>query len=60
MIINEVDSLMAIFGYKRVICAECVHSQGTDKGDMLCTAKNVLVERNAQCKLFEREPGSDE
>jgi hypothetical protein len=58
-VINEADALMRIWGYKRVICAECRHSIGTDAPMLLCNSRQVLVERTAQCRLFEREAGSD-
>ena len=59
-IIQSADSIVALFGYKRVACAYCTHSIGTDAPLLLCDHTKQLVERDAQCPAFSREPGSDE
>lgn len=59
-VISAADSLMAIFGYKRVQCAYCTFSIGTDKGDMLCAKRVDLVQPDDQCEEFMREPGADD
>ena len=59
-VIAQADSLMEIFGFHRVKCCHCVHSIGTDAGDMLCTELDLLVKADDQCELYQREPGSDE
>ena len=59
-VINQADSLMEIFGFHRVKCCHCVHSIGTDAGDMLCTELDQLVKADDQCELYMREPGSDD
>lgn len=59
-VIAQADSLMEIFGFHRVKCCHCVHSIGTDAGDMLCTELDRLVKADDQCELWMREPGSDE
>lgn len=59
-VINQTDSLMEIFGLHRVKCCHCVHSIGTDAGDMLCTELDQLVNADDQCELYMREPGSDD
>ena len=59
-VIAQADSLMKIFGFHRVKCRHCVHSIGTDAGDMLCTELERLVKADDQCELYQREPGSDD
>lgn len=59
-LINQADSLMAIFGFHRVQCCHCHHSICTDKQDMLCSLKNELVKRDSQCAEYMRDGGSDE
>lgn len=56
-VINQADSLMEIFGFTRVQCRHCVHSIGTDAGDMLCTELERLVKADDQCDLWMREVG---
>jgi hypothetical protein len=48
---------MGIFGFKRAECVTCKHSLGDLEMMLLCTKRQVLVARNDQCKLYEREPG---
>lgn len=59
-VINSVDSLMAIFGYKRVTCEACHHSEGTHDLVLMCNHRNVLVERDSQCADFVRATGVDD
>ena len=59
-VIAQADSLMEIFGFHRVKCCHCVHSIGTDSGDMLCTELEQLVKAEDQCELYMRDPGSDD
>lgn len=54
------DSIMSIFGMTRAKCAHCIQSIGTDHGDLYCTAKGQLVERDDQCERWERATGSDD
>ena len=55
------DSLMSIFGFKRMTCASCEHSQfnATAEGGVLwCETKQRAAE--ATCESFSYEPGTDE
>lgn len=56
-VINQADSVMAIFGFTRVKCYHCVHSIGTDAGDTYCTELERLVKDDDQCELWMCEIG---
>ena len=58
-VISQADSLMAIFGYRRVACRYCIHSVGTDKADMYCAHIRELVQPDSQCEAYMREIGSE-
>lgn len=55
------NSLMAIFGYKRISCETCSSSEGRDDQSILwCNRKQFEVRRDAACADYVREPGSDD
>lgn len=58
-VIQQADSLMAIFGFKRVTCSTCTHSVGEEAPLLLCRHRQILVDRDAQCKSYERDPGAE-
>ena len=58
-VINAADSLMAIFGYKRVHCDTCYHSVGISSTKMQCNSLSVIVRRDDQCEKYVREAGAE-
>ena len=58
-VIQQADALLGIFGYSRVQCSTCTHSIGTEAPLLLCSHRQVMVDRDAQCKSYERDPGEE-
>lgn len=55
------DSLMSIFGFKRVTCASCEHSRfnvTAEGGKLWCETKQRPAE--ALCEAYCYAPGTDE
>ena len=58
-VINAADSLMAIFGFKRVRCDTCCYARAINSTQIHCNSLSIIVRRDDQCEKYQKDPGLD-